>query len=166
MSLLSVCEWLQETSFSTGIRESVWVFPILESTHLLSLAISVGTIMFVDLRLVGASMKRVPVSDVIDQLQPWTLGGFALTFVTGILLMLSEPLRCYHSAFFNIKLVLLALLGINALVFHRTVYRSVAKWNEATRMPFRARMAGWVSLTFWLAVIALGRGIAYTAGVH
>ena len=163
MSLLSLCQWLQQTPLSTGIRESVWTFPIIETTHLLSLAVSVGTILFVDLRLVGAGMKRVPVGDLISQLQPWTLGGFVVTFLTGLLLTLSEPLRCYYSMFFNIKLVLLALLGINAFAFHRTVFRTVAKWGEGMPLPPRARMAGYISLTLWMAVIVLGRGIAYTA---
>jgi hypothetical protein len=161
MSLLSVCEWLQQTSISTGIRESVWVFPIIESTHLMSLAASVGTIAFVDLRLIGAAMRRQPVTDIIEQLQPWALGGFALMFLSGGLLFLSEPLKCYHSAFFQTKLVLLALLGINALMFHARVYRRVAAWNKSADVPLSARLAGYVSLTLWMTVIVLGRGIAY-----
>lgn len=161
MSILSVCEWLQQTSASTGIRESVWVFPIIESTHLLSLAASVGTIAFVDLRLIGAAMRRQPVTDVIEQLQPWALGGFAIMFLSGGLLFLSEPLKCYHSAFFQTKLVLLALLGINALLFHVSIYRRVAAWNKAADVPLTARLAGYVSLTLWMSVIILGRGIAY-----
>jgi hypothetical protein len=163
MSLFSFCDWLQNTALSTGIRESVWTFPAIETVHLMSLGVSVGTIMFVDLRLIGKVMPDRPVRDVIDQLQPWTLWGFAVQFLTGILLFLSEPLRCYYSAFFAMKFVLLALLGLNALVFHRTVYRSVAQWNEAIAVPARARIAGYVSLTLWACVILLGRGIAYTA---
>ena len=161
MSILSVCEWLQQTSASTGIRESVWVFPIIETTHLLSLAASVGTIAFVDLRLIGATMRRQPVTDVIEQLQPWALGGFAMMFFSGGLLFLSEPLKCYHSGFFSAKLVLLALLGLNALLFHVNVYRRVAAWNKAVDVPLPAKLAGYVSLTLWMSVIVLGRGIAY-----
>ena len=161
MSLLSLCEWLQQNSTGTAIRESQWVFPIIEATHLMSLAASVGTIVFVDLRLIGAGMRRQPVTDVIEQLQPWTLGGFAMMFLTGGLLFWSEPLKCYHSGFFNAKLILLALLGINALVFHANVYRRVAAWNKAADVPLPARLAGYVSLTLWMSVIVLGRGIAY-----
>jgi hypothetical protein len=161
MSLLSICQWIQQTPTSTGIRESVWVFPIIESAHLLSLAVSVGTIVFVDLRLVGAAMRRQPVTDVIEQLQPWALRGFAMMFLTGGLLFWSEPLRCYNSVFFQAKFLLLFLLGINALAFHRTVYRSVAAWDKALEVPFRAKLAGYVSLTLWMSVIVLGRGIAY-----
>jgi len=161
MSLLSLCQWLQQTPASTGIRESIWVFPIIETTHLLSLAASVGTIAFVDLRLIGAALRRQPVTDVIEQLQPWALGGFAMMFLTGGLLFLSEPLKCYHSGFFQTKLILLALLGINALLFHVNVYRRVAAWNKAADVPIQARLAGYVSLTLWMTVIVLGRGIAY-----
>ncbi|HUI81011.1 MAG TPA: DUF6644 family protein [Bryobacteraceae bacterium] len=161
MSLLSICQWIQQTPTSTGIRESQWVFPIIEATHLLSLAVSVGTIVFVDLRLIGAAMRRQPVSDVIGQLQPWALRGFALMFLSGGLLFWSEPLRCYHSVFFQAKFVVLALLGINALMFHSGVYRSVAAWDKAPDIPLRAKFAGYVSLTLWTSVILLGRGIAY-----
>ena len=161
MSLLSICQWIQQTSTSTGIRESQWVFPAIEATHLLSLAVSVGMIVFVDLRLIGKTLARQPVSAVIEQLQPWALRGFALMFLTGGLLFWSEPLRCYHSVFFQGKFVLLALLGINALVFHRGIYRSVAAWDKAPDLPFRAKFAGYVSLTLWTSVILLGRGIAY-----
>jgi len=161
MSILSICQWLQQTSTGTAIRESVWVFPIIESTHLMSLAASVGTIAFVDLRLVGAVMRRQPVTDVIEQLQPWALGGFAMMFLSGGLLFWSEPLKCYHSGFFQTKLILLALLGLNALLFHTNVYRRVAAWDTAVEVPLAARLAGYVSLTLWMTVVVLGRGIAY-----
>src|SRR6516165_2429928 len=90
--LLSLCRWLQDTSISTGIRESVWVFPIIETVHLLALAFSVGIILFVDLRLVGATMTDSSVSEVFGRLQPIAVKGFAINFLSGILLFWSEPL--------------------------------------------------------------------------
>jgi hypothetical protein len=120
-------------------------------------------ILFVDLRLIGAGMRRQPVSEVMRRLQRWALGGFAMSFLTGGLLFWSEPLKCYNSQFFHFKLILLLVLGINALTFHRTVYRGVARWDQAAVIPLRAKLAGYVSLTLWMTVIVLGRGIAYTA---
>lgn len=162
MTLLSFCQWLQNTQTSTGIRESLYLFPIIETLHLMALGVSVGTIMFVDLRLIGAGMRQRPVRDVIEQMQPWTLGGFAVQFLTGAVLFWSEPMRCYNSVFFRMKFALLALLGLNALLFHRTIYRRVAQWNETAAVPAMARLAGYVSLALWASVIVLGRGIAYT----
>jgi hypothetical protein len=159
--LLSLCQWLQGTSFGTGIRESIWLFPIIETVHLLALAFSVGIIMFVDLRLVGAAMKDQPVSEVFGKLQPMALKGFVINFLSGMLLFVSEPLKCYNSTYFRVKLVLLFLLGVNALAFQVFTLPSVADWDKARVTPLRARMAGWASLAFWMGVVVMGRAIAY-----
>ncbi|PWU02984.1 MAG: hypothetical protein C5B51_19760 [Terriglobia bacterium] len=161
MSLLSIAEWLQNTSISTGIRESTWVFPIIETVHLLALAFSVGIIMFVDLRLIGAAMRDQPVTEVFNRLQPMALKGFVVNVVSGMLLFWSEPLKCYHSAYFLIKMVLLLFLGLNAVSFQYVTYPSVATWDKAVAPPFGARFAGWLSLLFWLGVVVMGRAIAY-----
>src|ERR1700730_4597313 len=104
MSLLSIAQWLQDTSISTGIRESVWVFPIIETVHLLALAFSVRIIMFVDLRLIGVVMRRQEVSEVFSRLQPMAVKGFGINVLSGLLLFWSEPVKCYHSAYFLIKM--------------------------------------------------------------
>ena len=162
MSLLSFCQWLQDTAFSTNIRESVWTFPIIETTHLMALAFSVGIIVFVDLRLVGLALRDRPVSEVFERLQPMALKGFAINVVTGLLLSISEPLKCYHSPYFRIKVVLLFLLGVNALTF-QYYYRGVSAWDKAPATPARARFAGWLSLVFWAGVVVMGRAIAYVS---
>jgi hypothetical protein len=161
MSLLSIAQWLQDTSISTGIRESVWVFPIIETVHLLALAFSVGIIMFVDLRLIGAAMRERPVTEVFDRLQPMALKGFAINVVSGMLLTLSEPVKCYHSPYFIIKMAFLFLLGLNAVAFQYRTYPTVAGWDKAVATPVGAKLAGWVSLAFWLGVVVMGRAIAY-----
>ena len=161
MSLLAFCEQIDSTAFSTGIRESVWLFPIIETVHLLGIALSAGTILFVDLRLLGLGMKRARLSDVLEQLQPWTLAAFLLMAVTGTLLFLSEAVKCYHSVFFRVKIAMLVLAALNAALFHWKVYPGVAGWDELPRAPGRARLAGGLSLTLWIGIIAMGRAIAY-----
>ncbi len=161
MSIFTICQAIQESSIGTGLRESTYIWPAIEGVHLLSLALSVGTIVLVDLRLIGAVMREEPVTDVIEQTQPWTLAGFILAFITGGLLLWSEAGRLYPSYSFRFKLVFIFLLGVNALVFHSTVYKSVDKWNRSAVTTFRARFAGWFGLTFWAAVIFLGRWTAY-----
>jgi hypothetical protein len=159
--ILQICQWLQDTSIGTGIRESVWTFPLLETVHLLALAFSVGIIMFVDLRLIGVAMRDRPVSEVFSKLQPMAVKGFVINFLSGMILFWSEPLKCYNSTYFRIKLVFLLLLGLNAFAFGRFTYPSVAGWDKAPVTPVAARTAGWASLVFWTGVVLMGRAIAY-----
>jgi uncharacterized membrane protein SirB2 len=161
MSIFEICQWIQDSSIGTQIRESTYVFPIVEGLHVIGLAISVGTIAIVDLRLIGATMKKERVTDVIEQLQPMTLTGFALMFISGILLFWSEAARLYPSYSYRIKFIFIALLGINAALFHSSIYQTVDKWNNDAVTPWRARMAGWIGITFWAVVIFCGRWTAY-----
>jgi ABC-type multidrug transport system fused ATPase/permease subunit len=162
MTLASFCQWLQDTPWGTGIRESVWVFPIVEGTHVLALALSVGILLVMDLRLAGFLMRRQPVSQISNQLMPWSLAGFAIMFFTGALLFWSQAVKAYGSIFFRIKLVCLLLAGINALVFELTLRRTVATWDNDETPPFRARLAGVLGIVLWAGVIAAGRTMAYT----
>lgn len=161
MSIFEICQWIQDSNIGTQIRESTYFFPIVEGLHVIGLAISVGTIAIVDLRLIGVTMKKDRVTDVIEQLQPMTLTGFALMFISGILLFWSEAARLYPSYSYRVKFIFIALLGINALLFHSTIYQSVDKWNTDAITPWRARLAGWIGITFWAVVIFCGRWTAY-----
>jgi hypothetical protein len=161
LSILGICEWIDGTAFSTSIRESIWLFPIIETVHVLGIAASAGTILFVDLRLLGIGMKQERFSDVLEQLQPWTLSAFLVMVITGSLLFLSEAVKCYHSMFFQIKVGMLALAAGNALLFHWKVYPGVEVWDHLSHTPGRARLAGALSLALWIGIIAMGRAIAY-----
>ncbi len=161
MSIQSICQAIQDSSIGSQLRESTYVWPAIEATHVLSLALSVGTIVLVDLRLIGATMRNEPVTDVIEQTQPWTIAGFALAFISGGILFWSEAGRLYPSYSFRFKMVCIALLGINALLFHSTIYKSIDQWNKWAVTPARARFAGWFGLIFWMVVIFCGRWTAY-----
>lgn len=161
MSILSMCEWLQALPWASGIRESAWKFPLVESVHSLAISVLVWPTAILDLRLLGLVMRRRPVSEVAGQFLPWTWAGFAMMAPTGALLFASEAVKAYHSPFFRIKLVLLVLAGLNALVFHQTIYRSAGDWDRERVTPPRARLAGGLSLAFWIGVIAMGRALAY-----
>lgn len=147
-----------------AFRDSVWMFDITETVHTLGIIFVAGTIMLVDLRLLGLGLKRETVRDVVSRIVPWTLWGFGLMVLTGSCLFSAEAVKLYSSPAFRIKLVLLALAGLNALIFHRTIYRQADKWENASVAPARARMAGLLSLIFWIAIIAAGRAIAYGPG--
>ena len=161
MDLHGFMAWLNETAGSIAIRESILFYPIVETTHVLSLAIFLGMIALLDLRLTGLGFRTAPVSQVAGRLLPWAFFGFGLMVVSGLLLFYSGPLRAYANIFFRIKIVMIALAGVNALVFHKTIYRSVSSWDADPIPPPRARMAGAFSLLLWSGVVICGRMQAY-----
>jgi hypothetical protein len=160
--LAQFCQWLYDTKIGSGIRESVWVFPIIEGTHLLGIALSVGMLCWFDLRLVGLALRDQPVSKVWQQVMPIAFIGFALMFVTGLLLFWAEAITAYRSIHFWIKVALLILAGVNALSFEVTAHKNMAEWDKSPVTPLRARMTGAISLILWTAIIITGRTMAYS----
>jgi hypothetical protein len=125
------------------------------------MALLVGTVAILDLRLLGLVLKSEPVSKIARQILPITWAGFAVMFASGFLLFWAEAAKSYWNPAFRIKLVLLLLVGLNPLIFHLTVYRGVSTWNTRAVTPLRARLAGIFSLTLWGGIICAGRAIAY-----
>lgn len=170
MSLLRFCQWLEKTPWSVALHESLWAYSIVESVHVLTLCLFVGTAVMLDLRLLGLTMRRTPVSEVARQLLPWTAAGFAVMVTSGALLFYAIPVRTYLNIFFRIKFAMLILSGLNAWVFHAKAYRRVGEWDLDPVTPLPARVAGAVSLVLWAAIVVAGRMIAYNwfdpPGVH
>lgn len=154
-------EWLGSTPLSVRLLESYYVWPLIESTHVLTIALFVGTAMMMDLRLLGVSFGGVPVSEFTGRMLRWTRGGFVVMVITGLLLFYSSPLRYYHNVFFRAKMILMVLVGINIWLFHGRIHRRVAEWDLHAVPPRSARTAGALSLTFWLLIVVFGRMIAY-----
>ncbi|MBV9769138.1 MAG: hypothetical protein JOZ32_06180 [Bryobacterales bacterium] len=146
---------------SVGIRESIWIYPIVDVLHCVGILLVAGTIAVVDLRLLGFGMRRSPVSSVLGQVLPWTRFGFVFMLLTGSLIAWSEPLKLYKSPFFRVKLAFLTLAGLNALFFHYSVSRGIGAWDSASLTPARARLAAVISIVCWICVIAAGRAIGY-----
>lgn len=161
MSLLPFCQWLADTQGSIALHESLFMYPLIESVHVLTLTLFVGMTMVMDLRLTGLAFRKIPVSDVVERLQPWIFVGFFIMVVSGVLLFYAIPVRSYHNIFFRTKVVFLILAGWNAWAFHTGVFTSVASWGRSEEPPQRARMAGMASLVLWAGIIITGRMIAY-----
>ncbi len=159
--LLAVCRWLERMPVGMAIRQSSLLFNGIVAIHTLGIILTVGTISLVDLRLLGFGLRREPVSDVLQQVLPLTWTGFALMFTSGALLFCAEATTVFGSIAFRIKIALILLAGLNALVFHKTVYRGASAWALEAPTPGRARLAGVLSLTFWIGVVGAGRAIAY-----
>lgn len=154
-------EWLGNTPWSVALLESFYVWPLIESTHVLTIALFVGTAMMMDLRLLGVSFGSVPVSAFTHRMLRWTRGGFAVMVVTGLLIFYSAPLRYYHNVFFRFKVLLLLLVGLNIWLFHGRIHKRVAEWDHDVVPPRAARLAGAVSLLSWTLIVIAGRMIAY-----
>ena len=157
----SLLEWLGATPGSIALLESFWVWPLLESTHVMALGLFAGTAWMMDLRLVGVSFTAVPISEFRHRMLPWTRAGFAVMAVTGLLLLYSNPVRYYQNIFFRVKVILLIVAAINVWWFHARTYRRVTEWDRDGRPPRPVRMAGAVSLLVWALVVLSGRLIAY-----
>lgn len=159
MFLLQFCQWLADTPWSIALHEGP--YPLIESVHVLALCIFVGLAVMLDLRLLGVTMRRVPVSEVAHRLLPWTVAGFVVMVISGVLLFYAIPVRSYQSIFFRIKMVMLILAGLNVWVFHSGIYRRVADWDLDPVAPRAARVAGTLSLILWALIVLSGRMIAY-----
>lgn len=144
------------------VRESQYGFAILVATHILALTLSVGTLVWFDLRLLGLGMLRIPVSQLYRRIMPWTLSGFAVMFLSGGVLLAAFATSAYGNLYFRIKAVALLLAAANALFYHRVTERQIARWDEARRPSLPARAAGLISIVVWGLVIIAGRMMSYT----
>ncbi len=157
MSLLSFFEWCEDTAVGHAIRDSLWLFPVIESVHLLALALIGGAILVVDLRLLGLGLRSQPVAQLARDAQPWLIGGLVVMLSTGVLLFLSESIKCYYSPPFWYKMKFLLL----ALLFTSTVRRKVAAATETSVRPIWGKLVALVSLALWFGVGFSGRWIAF-----
>ena len=144
-----------------ALHESIWGYPIIESIHVLTLCLFLGLAVMLDLRLLGVTMLRTPVSEVAGRLLPWTIAGFGIMVMTGALLFYAIPVKTYLNIFFRVKVLFLLLAGVNTAVFHLTIYRRMSEWDLDPVPPRRARLAGGLSLVLWAGIVVAGRMIAY-----
>jgi hypothetical protein len=159
MFLLSFCQWLDNSSFGHGVRNSVWLFPFIEILHLLALGVLGGTILIVNLRLLGFRFRSEPVSELAKDVQPWMVSSLAVMLVSGFFLFSSESVKMYGNWAFRAKMVSLLL----AIVFTFTLYRKVTFSDETPMSPLWHKLAALVSLMLWAGVGLAGRAIGYVS---
>jgi len=159
--MLQFCQWLDQSSVGTAIRQSLWLFPAIETIHLLGMAALVGTITILDLRLLGWCMRREPISRLSARLIPWAWLGFLAQVVTGLLLFSSEAVKIYGNPAFRLKMLLLLLAGIQALIFQTVVSRRLPSWDQRETLPFAAKIMGFSSILLWVGIVSAGRFIGF-----
>ena len=162
MDFNAIAMALESSALGTGIRNSLVLFPFIEAAHVIGLTLVFGTIMIVDLRLLGLASSRRTYNRLASELLRWTWAAFALTLVTGLLMMVSGATVYFANTYFQIKMALLLLAGLNMLVFQFTIGKVIDKWQEPRPTPPMARAAGVLSLVLWISVIIAGRLIGFT----
>jgi hypothetical protein len=158
MSLLSFFQWCYQTGIGEGIRNSTWLFPVIEAFHLLGLGFTAGAILIVDLRLFGVGLRKQSAAQLWASTRPWLIGGVIVMFLSGIPLFLSESIKCYYSFPFWVKMTSLLLV----LIFTFTVQRRVTQTSlSADQVPLGKAIAT-VSLVLWFGVAWGGRWIGFS----
>ena len=163
MEIDRALDWLQTTQVASAIGENEILFPWIESVHVLAIVLVVGTIWIVDLRLLGFASLDLTARRVMRDVIPYTWGAFGVAALTGSLMFSSDAVHYAHNRMFQVKLVLLALAGLNMVLFHLIGVRDIARWDKVDgRAPIAARAAAAISLLLWIGVVAMGRGIGFT----
>ena len=163
MDIESALAWLQSTWIATAVAENDILFPWIESVHVLAIVLVVGTISIVDLHLLGVASLDISAKRLMRDVIPYTWGAFAVAAITGSLMFSSDATHYAHNRLFQIKLVMLALAGLNMAVFHLFGERDIERWDApGATTPAAAKAAAVISLMAWIAVVSLGRGTGFT----
>jgi hypothetical protein len=162
MDIAAILKWLEASGLATRIRDSLYLFPLIESTHVFGLSLVFGTIAIVDLRLLGIASAQRPFMRVASDTLKWTWAAFALTAGTGSLMFITNAHVYYHNSFFRTKMLLLVLTGINLMVFELTAGRTIHGWDMAPSAPRAGKAVAAVSLVLWVSVIFMGRLVGFT----
>jgi len=158
MSLLPFFEWCYLTPIGESVRNSLWLFAVIEAFHLIGLGVTVGAVLLVDMRLLGFGLIKQPVAQLAADAEPWLLGGVTLMFATGIPLFLCEAIKCYHSFPFWVKMISLFLV----LLFAFTIRRRVVRMGATFDRPLLGKVTALISLGLWFGVAWGGRWIGFS----
>ncbi len=151
---------IEASGLGVAMRQSLWLYPIVETIHIVGLALLFGSIVVLDLRLLGLS-RRIPVRALARHTLPWTAASFVLIVPSGLAMFTAHASEFIGSPVFLLKMGLIFLSGINAALFHAGAFRGAAAWDVDAAPPPTARAAAAVSLLAWISVIACGRLLAY-----
>jgi hypothetical protein len=153
---------LNHTGLAQWVQADTYAFPGLEAAHVISVMLVFGSIAMLDLRLLGASSRGRPVTRIAAEVLPWTWAAFAVAAVSGGLLFVAQAPAYLDNREFRIKMLLIALAGLNLAVFHVLTWSSVHRWDDAPRTPDGARVAAVISLICWTGVVIAGRWVGWT----
>jgi hypothetical protein len=162
MEIAGLIAALEASGLATGIRNSLYLFPLIESAHVVGLTMVFGTILIIDLRLLGLASTQRTFTAIASDVFKWTWLAFVVTVMTGALMFVTNASTYYNSAYFRAKMALLVLSGLNMLAFELTARRSVHIWDRQAVAPAAGRAVAVLSLAIWIGVIFLGRWVGFT----
>jgi uncharacterized protein DUF6644 len=154
--LLPFFEWCEASFIGQVIRQSLWLFPVIEAVHLLALTVIGGSLLILDLRMLGIGLRQ-PVNEIAREARPFLVWSLAVMIATGIALFLSESVKCYYSQAFWVKITTLPF----ALIYTFAVRQPIAKRATADA-TMRTRLVALISLALWFTVAAAGRWIGFS----
>jgi uncharacterized membrane protein len=161
-SVTAFLEGLQSWSWAVFIHKKAWAFTTIEVVHVFAVSLVLGTIVIVDLRLLGLASTKRPFAELSKQVLPFTWAAFVLAVIAGLLLFISRATEYFVNPVFWIKMSLIVLAGINMMIFEFITVRDVQKWNINPTPPPPARLAGGISIACWVLVVVFGRLIGFT----
>jgi hypothetical protein len=162
MVIPEILAWIENTPLATAIRQSTWLFPAIETIHVLATVIVVGSVSMLDLRLLDIAWRNFSIREVHEDVLPWTWTSFGIAAIAGSLLFSSNATKYYHNGPFRVKMVLLVLVAFNAACFELATYRRLCNADQQMKIPMVAKVAGGLGLVLWIGVVACGRWIGFT----
>lgn len=151
---------IEGSALGQAMRQWLWLYPTVEIVHICGIALLVGSIAVLDLRLLGFS-RNLSVRTLAAHALPWTIGSFLLILPSGLAMFVAHAGDLIASPVFALKICLIMAAGTNAAVFHAGVFRGAARWDIDVMPPAAARAAAALSLLLWISVISCGRLLAY-----
>lgn len=162
MDIVKTLGAVDHTALATWVQSEPLAFPGLEAAHVISVMLVFGSIAMLDLRLLGVSSRNYSVVKISDEVLPWTWVSFLIAVVTGALLFVGQATNYLNNNEFKLKMIMMALAGVNLAVFHFFTWNTVQNWNNGAPTPFSAKAAAALSLCLWTGVVIAGRWIGWT----
>ncbi|MES2698677.1 MAG: DUF6644 family protein [Pseudomonadota bacterium] len=162
----NIWESIEYSPMGISIAESLWAFPTIETLHVIALVTVLGTLLVMDLRMLGLASTAVPVRKVSEDTLKWTWMAFVLAAITGTLLWISKAHSYMINPYFLTKMGVMALAGLNMLYFHFVTYKTVDQWDTLASPPTAVKLSAVLSLVMWVVIVFCGRAIGFTLGIY
>jgi hypothetical protein len=162
----NIWESIEYSPLGISIAESLWAFPMVETVHVMALVTVLGTLLVMDLRMLGWASTAVPVRKVSEDTLRWTWMAFVLAAITGTILWISKAHSYMINPYFLTKMGLMAVAGLNMLFFHFVTYKTVDQWDTLASPPTAVKLSAVLSLLLWIVIVFCGRAIGFTLGIY
>jgi hypothetical protein len=160
MPFSDLWEWIEDSPLAMEIGGG-WLFPVFETVHVLAVTFMLGSLLMVDLRLLGLAGRVYPAKAMSEGVVRWTWGAFIVGVFAGLAMFITQPVHYVPNPAFQIKMLLMLVAGANMILLHQTIWKTVGIWGTQPTPPLAARLAGGLSLALWAGVMIAGRWIGH-----